>query len=90
MVPAAVSVLLVPSFFVSVLLERLVCKRVWKNFDPKQVNRGVFAANLVSYALLFLLACGLMVFQLATKGVRVKPSWQIEELAPSETASPKR
>ncbi len=54
-----------PSFFLSVYLERRSCARTWKTADPALVKRGVLAVNLTSYALLFLLACGWAVFALA-------------------------
>jgi len=71
MVPAAVGLLLVPCFYLSVILERRSCTRTWSTADPARVRRGVFAANLASYALLFILACGWAGFELATKGPRV-------------------
>lgn len=72
MVPAAVALLLVPCFFLSVLLERSSCLRSWPAAEPARVRRGVFAANLASYALLFVLACGWVGFELVTKGDHVE------------------
>lgn len=68
MVPAAVALLLVPCFYLSVVIERRSCTRTWTTADPARVRRAVFAANLVSYALLFVLACGWVTFELVTKG----------------------
>ena len=53
MVPAASVVLLIPSFFISVLLERWVLRRLWAGRDRASVNQTVWSANLASYALLF-------------------------------------
>lgn len=53
MVPAASVVLLVPSFIVSIWLERWVLRRRWPERDRPTVNRTVWIANIASYALLF-------------------------------------
>jgi len=58
MIPAASALLLVPSFVVSVWFERRICLRSWGGIDPALVSRGVFNANLASYGLLFVIACG--------------------------------
>jgi len=63
-VPAAAAVLLVPCFYASVWLERWVCARTWKQLDPARVRSSVFRANLASYALLFLGACGWAAYEL--------------------------
>jgi hypothetical protein len=54
----ALALLLIPCFFVSVWLERWICRRLWRTSDRQQVNASVFRANLLSYALLLLLAFG--------------------------------
>ncbi len=53
----AIAVLLVPCFFLSVAVERRSCLQTWREVSPEDVRRGVFIANLMSYSLLFLLAC---------------------------------
>jgi hypothetical protein len=58
LVPLAAALLLVPSFYVSVWLERFVCRRAWPSSDAAAVRLGVYRANLASYAVLFILACG--------------------------------
>lgn len=58
LVPLAVALLLIPSFYVSVWLERFICRRAWPNSDAVAVRRGVYCANLASYFVLFILACG--------------------------------
>lgn len=57
-IPLAAALLLVPSFYVSVWVERFMCRRAWPNSDTAAVRRGVFLANLASYLVLFILACG--------------------------------
>jgi hypothetical protein len=54
-VPLALSLLLIPTFFVSVWIERGVCKMVWRSKDQREVNKGVWRANLLSYGLLLTL-----------------------------------
>lgn len=57
-IPLAAALLLIPSFYVSVWIERSICRRAWPNSDAAVVRRGVFRANLASYFILFILACG--------------------------------
>jgi hypothetical protein len=57
MIPAASGLLLVPSFIISVLIERPICVGSWANCDPRAVRRSVFHANIVSYALLLIGVC---------------------------------
>lgn len=54
----AATLLLVPTFFVSVRLERGFYRRSYKEIDAAAVNRSVWFANLCSYALLFVVGCG--------------------------------
>ena len=58
MIPAASALLLVPSFVVSVWFERRICLHSWSGVSPLLVRRGVFNANVASYGLLFVMACG--------------------------------
>jgi hypothetical protein len=53
MIPAAASVLLIPCFFVSVLIERWILVRRWKGQERQLVSTAVFRANVWSYLLLF-------------------------------------
>jgi len=69
MVPSAMALLLIPSFFVSVWLELWVCRQVWNDLDRALVRRVVFKMNLASYALLFLAAGGWLAYAVLT-GVR--------------------
>jgi hypothetical protein len=66
-IPTAAAVLLVPCFFLSVWIESKVCIRTWKALDPEVVRRGVYRANLASYAALFILACGWVSYGLVTR-----------------------
>ena len=66
-VPAAAALLLFPSFYVSVWIERRVCLRSWPTADKAAVRRGVYLANVGSYGLLFLLGCGWTVVALLTR-----------------------
>jgi hypothetical protein len=58
LVPLAAALLLIPSFYVSVWLESKICRRAWPDIDSLVVRRGVYRANLASYVVLFILACG--------------------------------
>jgi hypothetical protein len=58
LVPLAAALLLIPSFYVSVWLERFICRRAWPSSDAAAVRLGVYRANLASYVVLFILACG--------------------------------
>ena len=82
MIPAAVGLLLLPSFYVSAALERRSCVRTWTTADPTVVRHGVFAANVASYSLLFILACGWVTFEVATKGL------QVHRIGAEQTAPP--
>lgn len=61
-IAVSMAVLLIPCFYLSVWIERRVCRRIWKNADAAQVRLGVYRANLASYVLLFTLACALAGF----------------------------
>jgi hypothetical protein len=57
-VPASILFLLIPFFFASYWVEYLVARRMLKNRDRGEVKRGVYFANLASYALLALIVFG--------------------------------
>ena len=67
MIPAALALLLIPSFMVSVWIERRIGRRHWPHLDVASVRSAVFKANLASYALLFLLACSWLAIEMTTK-----------------------
>ena len=54
MVPAAATVLLLPCFVASLLIERWVLSRRWADRDRKAVFGAVLRANVWSYVFLFL------------------------------------
>jgi len=68
-VPTALALLLIPTFFISVWIERFICRKWWKDLNVASVKRAVFKANLVSYAVLFAIACGLLIYNLLSKHV---------------------
>jgi len=60
----AATLLLVPTFFVSVRLERPFYRRSYTELDASAVDRSVWVANLCSYAVLFIAACGWLGWEL--------------------------
>jgi hypothetical protein len=54
MIPAAATVLLIPCFLVSVLIERWVLVRRWRNHERRAVFSAVLRANVWSYLFLFI------------------------------------
>lgn len=54
MVPSAQLFLLIPFFFASYLIERLIVRKMMNQKEPKEIKSGVLFANLGSYALLAL------------------------------------
>jgi hypothetical protein len=68
-VPTALALLLIPTFFISVWIERFICRKWWKDLNTTSVKRAVFKANLASYAVLFAIACGFLIYNLLRKHV---------------------
>lgn len=66
MVPVASALLLVPSYFASVWIERPICRRIWGASDAPAFNRAIASANRISYAGLFLAAIGWLCYSVAT------------------------
>jgi hypothetical protein len=66
MIPIASALLLIPSYFASVWLERPVCRSLWKHIAPAAVSSVVTRANQLSYAALFLFACLWLGWELLT------------------------
>lgn len=58
MIPAAALVMLIPAFFLSVWLERLVLQRFWKEEPKDALRRFSFRAHCASYVILILLWLG--------------------------------
>ena len=57
MVPAAAIVMLVPAFFLSVWIERLVLQWFWKNEEKSRLTKFSFKAHIPSYATLVFFWC---------------------------------
>ena len=53
----AAALLLIPTFFLSVRIERRSYRKSWPELETAAVDRSVWYANLASYTLLFLAAC---------------------------------
>jgi hypothetical protein len=70
-IPGAVALLLIPCFFISLRLEYQSCAKTWATANPERVRQGIFAVNVASYSLLFVLACSFVAYQLVTKGPEV-------------------
>ena len=69
MIPAASALLLIPSYFASIWIERSICRNWFSDLDRVAVGRTVTSANRLSYAVLFLLAIGWMCFAVARNRV---------------------
>jgi hypothetical protein len=63
-VALAAALLLVPTFFVSVRIERRFYRRSYPEIDTAAVDHSCWFANICSYALLFLAACGWIAWEL--------------------------
>jgi hypothetical protein len=60
----AAALLLIPTFFVSIRIERRLYRRFYTEQDTISVDHACWSANLYSYALLFLPACGWIAWEL--------------------------
>jgi hypothetical protein len=69
MVPTASLVLLIPFFYVSWLFERRRTKRLLREYDPVNIKKATFIANLCSYGLLFAIVLGWLIYSIAKKAV---------------------
>ena len=70
MIPSALITLLVPTFFLSVWLERYVYVRIWRLPNGNTVNRAVWVSNAVSYGLLFLVGLAILIWSTRTEAAR--------------------
>lgn len=61
----AATILLIPTYFLSVRIERRIYQRILKPIAIESVSRAVRVANLWPYGLLFVLALGWYGYQLA-------------------------
>jgi hypothetical protein len=64
--------LLIPSFFISVWIERRICMRMWASYslDPLSVSKATRKANVASYMFLFLAFACIAVYMSATGVVK--------------------
>jgi hypothetical protein len=62
MVPTASLVLLIPAFFVTILIEERVLRSGWPQVDADVRKRFVWKSNLASYALLVFIDLGWLVY----------------------------
>jgi hypothetical protein len=53
MIPVAMTVLLIPFFFVSVYSERFILKKIWKEEEASEIIQFSWSSHLYSYAFLF-------------------------------------
>jgi hypothetical protein len=56
MIPVAAAFLLIPAFFVSVYLERWICKMFWRDQEKGEIRRFSWIAHFASYAVLIAIA----------------------------------
>jgi hypothetical protein len=82
----AAALLLVPTFFVSVWLERRFYRRSYTEIDRSAVDRSVWFANLCSYALLFVAACGWMSWELYQGGEKAPAMRRVLQEHPIDVA----
>lgn len=67
MLPAAVTTLLIPSFVISVFIERLCLILRWKHLERRLVSREVVRANVYSYLLLLVLSCAWFTLEVSSR-----------------------
>jgi hypothetical protein len=77
--------LLIPTFFVSIGLERLWYRSSWADLDRRAVDRTVWFANLWSYAFLFAAVSGVLAWQLY-KGPEKAPAVKRSQEHPVDLA----
>ena len=63
----AATLLLIPTFFVSIRIERPLYRRFYTEQDTVSVDYACWFANLFSYALLFLAACGWIAWEVQNR-----------------------
>ncbi len=75
----AAAILLIPTYFLSVWIERRICWRVFKPIEVARVKRAVCVANLWSYGLLFVFALGWYGYQLACGTEKAPPMRRVSQ-----------
>ena len=66
-IPIAAALLLIPTYFVSVRIERPFYRRSFSATDPRLVERAVSRANTFSYLFLFIAALAWLGWRLYTR-----------------------
>ena len=66
MVPTAAMVLMLPAFFVTIPIERLVLRFCWRQASLLERKRFVWRANIYSYALLVIIGGAWLLYSIAT------------------------
>jgi hypothetical protein len=56
MIPVASAYLLIPAFFVSVFIERWICRMLWRDQEKDEIRRFSWMAHFASYAVLIVIA----------------------------------
>jgi len=82
----AATLLLVPTFFVSVWLERRFYRRSYAEIDAAIVDRSVWIANSYSYALLFIVACGWLSYEIYSGGAKAPAMKRVLQEHPVDVA----
>ncbi len=75
----AAAILLIPTYFLSVWIERRICRRIFKPIETEPVNRAVRVANLWSYGLLLVLALSWYGYQLAWGTEKAPPMRRVSQ-----------
>jgi hypothetical protein len=65
---SALIILLIPSYYVSVLMERKICRSIWRNQPRELVDHAVIYANRVSYLCLFMLTFAFLFYIIYQRG----------------------
>lgn len=63
-VPMALAILMIPSYFFSVWLECGVCRRIWRQTERRRLWQALRIANGTTYGLLVLICMVMMLFSL--------------------------
>jgi hypothetical protein len=78
----AAMLLLIPTFFVSVWLERPVYRRALAQAERALVDRSVWTANLASYSVLFVAACAWLGWAIVATGETAPPTKRVLQKDP--------
>ena len=56
MIPVAAAYLLIPAFFVSVFIERWICRMFWQDQEKDEIRRFSWMAHFASYTVIMVIA----------------------------------